>query len=291
MSRCLHNVTMAAIVVDIEQAEAIGLLSDPTVLGVWELTRRFSRPASVDELATLSHVEPASVQRMLDQLAAAGLLEKLPIRSDRRVPTYRSRHESIVIAYDPSNPTHLRHSKNFSDNVIEAGRRSIARFYAADERGPNAEPMNWRHRSYCLGKLQTHHVAELQRLVRGIHDYMTSIQAEIKDIDAGSAQDCNFQIMIEAVPAAAPALPMPHLLLTSRERAQDVAARAASTAMHALSPRERQVGLMLASGKTRPEIAEALGVSLNTVATIGKRIYAKLGVKRRAELATRLRAS
>jgi len=84
---------------------------------------------------------------------------------------------------------------------------------------------------------------------------------------------------------------MPHLFLTSKERAAEAVKKAENTAMHVLSPRERQVGLMLASGKTRPEIAEALGVSLNTVATIGKRIYAKLGVSRRAELATRLRGS
>jgi DNA-binding CsgD family transcriptional regulator len=84
---------------------------------------------------------------------------------------------------------------------------------------------------------------------------------------------------------------MPQLYVVNRDRAEEVAARSASTGMHELSPRERQVAAMLAAGKTRPEIAEALGVSLNTVATIGKRIYAKLGVRRRAELASRLRLS
>lgn len=280
---------MAALVVDLEQAEAIGLLTDSFTLGVWELVRRFTHPATAEDLTALSHGDPANVQRILDQLSSAGLLEKLPIRADRRVPTYRSRHESIVLAYDPSNRAHLDLAKAFSDALIDAGRRSIARFYDTDRVGPNSDPMNWRHRSYCMGKLQPHHIEELKRMVRGIHDFMTSIQAEIKNIDAASPQDCNFQIMVEAVPASAPALPMPHLYLTSRERAQEVATKASNTAMHALSPRERQVGVLLASGKTRPEIAEALGVSLNTVATIGKRIYAKLGVRRRAELATRLR--
>jgi DNA-binding CsgD family transcriptional regulator len=84
---------------------------------------------------------------------------------------------------------------------------------------------------------------------------------------------------------------MPQLYVVGRDRAKEVAERSASTGMHPLSPRERQVAALLASGQTRPEIAAALGVSLNTVATIGKRIYAKLGVKRRAELASRLRSS
>jgi DNA-binding CsgD family transcriptional regulator len=128
-------------------------------------------------------------------------------------------------------------------------------------------------------------------MVRQIHDYMISVQSEIRDINASQPQDCNFQIMIEAVPADPPTLPMPQLYVVNRDRAEEVAARSASTGMHELSPRERQVAAMLAAGKTRPEIAEALGVSLNTVATIGKRIYAKLGVRRRAELASRLRLS
>jgi DNA-binding CsgD family transcriptional regulator len=41
----------------------------------------------------------------------------------------------------------------------------------------------------------------------------------------------------------------------------------------------------------RPEIAKQFGISVNTVATIGKRVYAKLGVKRRAELSARLRST
>lgn len=47
--------------------------------------------------------------------------------------------------------------------------------------------------------------------------------------------------------------------------------------------------MMLSSGLSRPEIARKLGISLNTVGTLSKRIYAKLGVRRRAELSNRIR--
>ena len=57
-----------------------------------------------------------------------------------------------------------------------------------------------------------------------------------------------------------------------------------------LSPREKDVAVALAQGSSRPEIAEKFGISINTVASIGKRVYAKLGVSRRAELAARLQA-
>ncbi len=52
-----------------------------------------------------------------------------------------------------------------------------------------------------------------------------------------------------------------------------------------LTRSEARVAGFLVGGRSEREIAEALAVSLNTVKTHRKRIYAKLGVTRRAELA------
>jgi DNA-binding NarL/FixJ family response regulator len=51
----------------------------------------------------------------------------------------------------------------------------------------------------------------------------------------------------------------------------------------ALSPREREVLQLVASGSTNKEIAAALSIGAETVKTMLARIYAKLGVRRRAE--------
>jgi DNA-binding NarL/FixJ family response regulator len=51
----------------------------------------------------------------------------------------------------------------------------------------------------------------------------------------------------------------------------------------ALSPREREVLRLVARGATNREIAEELGVQAETVKTLIARIFAKLGVRRRAE--------
>jgi DNA-binding NarL/FixJ family response regulator len=51
----------------------------------------------------------------------------------------------------------------------------------------------------------------------------------------------------------------------------------------ALSPRERQVLELVASGATNREIAAALGLGGETVKTLLARIFAKLGVRKRAE--------
>jgi DNA-binding NarL/FixJ family response regulator len=51
----------------------------------------------------------------------------------------------------------------------------------------------------------------------------------------------------------------------------------------ALSPREREVMRLLASGATNREIAAALSIGPETVKTLLRRSYDKLGVSRRAE--------
>ena len=51
----------------------------------------------------------------------------------------------------------------------------------------------------------------------------------------------------------------------------------------ALSPRERQVLALVAGGRTNAQIAEDLGVGGETVKTLVARVFAKLGVRRRAE--------
>ncbi len=51
----------------------------------------------------------------------------------------------------------------------------------------------------------------------------------------------------------------------------------------ALSPRERQVLELVASGATNREIASALGLGAETVKTLLARTFAKLGARKRAE--------
>jgi DNA-binding CsgD family transcriptional regulator len=55
-----------------------------------------------------------------------------------------------------------------------------------------------------------------------------------------------------------------------------------------LSPQQREVALLLAQGRTNPEIAEALGLTLNTASYHVKQVYAKLDVNDRDAVSERL---
>ena len=55
-----------------------------------------------------------------------------------------------------------------------------------------------------------------------------------------------------------------------------------------LTPRERQIALMAARGLTNRQIATEVDLSINTVSNHLKRVYAKIEVSSRTELAWRL---
>ena len=66
------------------------------------------------------------------------------------------------------------------------------------------------------------------------------------------------------------------------------ASRQAVTGAASLTPSERRVAAMAASGMSSPEIAQALFVTVNTIETHLRHVYAKLGIHRRGQVAEAL---
>ena len=61
------------------------------------------------------------------------------------------------------------------------------------------------------------------------------------------------------------------------------------TDVSALTPQERAVATLVASGHTNKEVAGELFLSVNTVQYHLTRVYAKFGIRSRSELAARFR--
>lgn len=60
---------------------------------------------------------------------------------------------------------------------------------------------------------------------------------------------------------------------------------ATGAALEDLTSRQRQVAILIAQGRTNPEVAEQLGISVNTVKFHVRQAMRQLGVSRRSELA------
>jgi DNA-binding CsgD family transcriptional regulator len=130
---------------------------------------------------------------------------------------------------------------------------------------------------------------EFQSMIRGVRDFLDGVSTRTRITDVTEIQDCNIQVGIEVFPIRTHVAPLPRVMFIDRAKDGKAVAMIRKSRISNLSPREREIANELISGKTRPEIAKQLGISVNTIATISKRIYAKLGVRRRAELGAKLR--
>jgi len=76
-------------------------------------------------------------------------------------------------------------------------------------------------------------------------------------------------------------------LLIRREEPRSVTI-VRGTGLSALSPQQREVALLIAQGRTNPQIAKDLGLTLNTASYHVKRVFERLEVNDRAQVADKL---
>lgn len=276
---------MAQIVVNLSAAGVADMLAHPASLAAWEVARRLARAVTASELAGILATDLATVQRSVDWLEEFGLLVRLPMRANRRVPTYRSAAESIVVMFDPADAM----SQAWIERAVAAARdqvsRQLARCAAIGRHGTDP----WTFNRHCSVHLDAGDLEEFRRLMAEVTGFLEAAQARVRKVDPDVARSVNVHLCLDAGVAVGPALPVPAVRFVPQGDGQQAPPEVATPGIEALSPREREVAMMLSSGRNRPEIARHLGVSLNTVGTLSRRIYAKLGVRRRAELSNRIR--
>jgi DNA-binding CsgD family transcriptional regulator len=273
-------------ILDIQDARVAEILGAPFNCSVWELARRCKSPASLAEIAALLRVDAASVRLALDELESIGLIARLPAGRKNRNATYRTTRDELVIEYGPSDAKDHRivtaMKKRFqehSNKIMDAARLPL-----------NAQRNDeWTFQHFGPARLSPGEMKEFQSMIRGVRDFLDGVSTRTKITDVTEIQDCNVQVGIEVFPIRVPVAPVPRVIFIDRARDGKAVAMIRKSRMSNLSPREREIAYELISGKTRPEIAKQLGISVNTIATISKRIYAKLGVRRRAELGAKLR--
>lgn len=265
------------------------LLADPFNRSVWELLRRRGRASTVDELATVAAVPRETVARALAQLQVLGLVRLAFEPGTRRRVAYKIAQERLVVTYDQRDRSQAEAAHAIRAQVAEHGRSVLetARAQATHHDTDTIEV----HRSMSLNRDE---VTELRRRVRAVTDYIDQVEASSQE----RPQLCNFHMAIEMRPLKELVLPTAPLHVVVGSDAKDADEQGATPLRpmntggraKVLSVREREIARYLADGKSCPEIAEGLGLSVNTVRTITKRLYAKIGIRRRAELVNWLRA-
>lgn len=271
--------------IDIRDHPVVEVVSEPEFGGVFELVRRSGRPVTAAELVSASGLALPRMMECVDALVAAGLVRAIRPRAPRKVFAYEATCNRIVVVFDS-------HDEGDSQAVLRLQARATRDAEEALRARPAASldgtaGQAW-HQTRIKCRLRPEHMRGLGQRLHAVGEYLMQVASEAPIDGPDASPLCNFVVGINLVPLDVRLLPSAPIVAVPRTAVGSSIASDASTGFAGLTIRERQVALALRDGRTRNQIARELGVSPNTVGTFTRKLYAKLGVHRRAELVTRL---
>lgn len=275
---------MADAAIDVRKEGLIELLLDFNTMAVWEVLHRAGKPLPVLALAERSDSPLAVTQHALDQLESFGLVKRLPAAGRRRAITYEVTCDHITIAGDLQKPDEAALFKEYYERFAAHTEAVLGRggFVELSER-----PESWMHFFSEPVTLSESELRGLRRRVGALTTYLKMARDRHVGHRTSRPDPCNYYAHFRVQPLRRAMLPQPEIVMQAR----GMQVEPESTDLvrwRSLSPREREVAMQLGAGSTQKEIAGALRISPNTVGTLTKRMYAKLGVRRRADLVNSL---
>jgi DNA-binding CsgD family transcriptional regulator len=271
--------------IDIRDHAAVAVLADPEAGGVFEVIRRFGRPVAAARVADAAGLGLGRVMERIDALVSIGLVRAIRPRAPRKVFAYKATCGRIVVTYDSRSPEQSRAVLQLQSQATRDAEEAMHVQPASALDGTTGRA--W-HQTRMKCRLRPEHMRGLGQRLHAIGEYLMQVALEDPMDGPDASPLCNFVVGINLVPLDVPLLPSPPIVAVPQSASSASIALDASTGFAGMTHRERQVAVALRDGRTRNEIAHELGISPNTVGTITRKVYAKLGVHRRAELVTRL---
>lgn len=251
------------------------LVGDEQAMAVWELVRRTRRVVAAARVAELCGQSQGGVQRHLDRLEQHGLVRIVrsrgglgyePVSMSQLPGDHRERAQQVLQRLERARSDgHLRRLMD----------RATSRDGTVDGFGMSV-------------RLGDGELAEVRRRVDELRRFLLLTQqgaATGRGRGAAGGIHCTHHVAVHVLPVPDGELPLPD----GRESVAGQHGEAASRPLESLSPREREVAMALLGGSTMRQVAESLGLSFYTVDTLVRRVYRKLGVKRRTEFVMRMR--
>lgn len=271
---------------DFDAPGLLPVLESADAMDVLQHLRMKGEPLTVATLSQLTAKTDATVQEQLDLLCAAGLVESIRASRRHRQIRYRPYAETIHIRAKMSDPQVMAKIADLGREEQERIRRYVNSCAPADEK---ARP-RWRFFTIYLPVLTAEDLAELHSRVCMVTSFLTTLEQREQQKGRSSAATGRDKprrqhvVSFEVQPLSCiiPSSPPIEFISTTSQSSDPTAGLKAT---ESLAPREKQIAQLLAEGLSRPRIAKSLGLSPHTVCTVSTRIYRKLGVRSRAELA------
>lgn len=266
------------------------LLEREDVFRTWEFIRRMGRIVTVEDITGAINLDRGVVHQQIDRMMGHGMLEKVRARKPRLTTGYRAVAEQIVVTFDEHDPKAM-------EKMIEIGKTHAEEF--EQDMAAHADPAfhskaGFRFRQNIALHLSKDELDELRRRVLAVVSFLNLPRNPPRGSQGldpeGKPQYCNQAISIALDPLVGELLPMPTVITTPRSKVgQWDKSAAMAGGLGALSRREREIALAVTDGLSRQKIADQLGLSVNTISTLIRRAYRKIGVTSRVELAARLK--
>jgi DNA-binding CsgD family transcriptional regulator len=208
----------------------------------------------------------------------------VPASRHLRAGGYRVTCASIVVLIDPADPSYqplvsrvLEHMSERSIEIIRRQNRATDQVFR-----PRIK------RAFSWLQVNEEEFEEVRMVLRSFDALVKRIEARQLRNPSPPTERPNLHMALCVTPLDGDVPPMPPLEVTTREQLVRNQGVEQAQGMQQLSPREREVIMLLLSGRTEKEAAASLGLSPGTVRTHVVHAYEKLGVKRRSELSARV---
>ena len=262
------------------------ILDIPT-MGRWEILRRTQRSFSAAELAAESKATLEETQRSLDRLVEARLVPLKPASTRIRHITYRAAMERLFLRWDRCNPSDVAAWRSLEDLMRSQSRRIL------DEASSHPGAEQFMPSSFggsISVMLSDEDATKVREAFRAAYAVLSEADQRARARPASSS--CNpYHVAFDLKRLREPQPAMAEFFVIEQTSVEEDRKVLLAAAKRLLSPREFQIATLLGAGRSRPAIAAELGLTPNTIPSLSKVIYRKLGVRSRAELSARLRLS
>ncbi len=257
-------------------------LCDDDAMRVWHRLRLAPSPIPAAALAADVRLELGAVHRALDLLEAAGIARKLPARGSRRVISYEAT-VPLLVAMIPENWREDERVAQLAavfmrrhQDMIDRARRFMN--IAKNERFlEHVTEIRFTKEEY----------EELHRRLEEVRRYVVELNARVRDpkdeLERGAEPSPPHVVQVRLAPLDGDMPPIAEIRVVTK-RGLELSQRDRMPSPDTLSAREFEIARLLQAGRSRPEVAEQLGISLQTVGTYCKRLFEKLGINRAVEL-------
>jgi DNA-binding CsgD family transcriptional regulator len=271
--------------IDIRTPGLVDALGDVRHLHLWELLRRQRVPITAQALSKAARLPHHATQRALELFERVGLARSQRAKTRHPIVRWAATRQSIVVRVIARDAVDAKLLAQL-DSILgpEQRRRLEAAIKPKAERVPGEQDFNGMHAAH----LSAEDLAELWDLLMEIERFFHRCNNKFRNSAPETNHDCNYYFGVQLAPLRKGVLPLPTFGLISGPALDIFADKLSTEASKLLTPRELHVARSLAKGVTTAEVAKGEELSPHTVVEYTRRIYRKLGVKSRAQLAARL---